>query len=245
MSAKKSLLEIVQEILSDMDSEAVNGISETIEAQQVASVVESTYFNIVSTRDIPEHYSLLKLTALSDSNFPTHFTIDDGVRQIENLWYDVSTDGSFEYSEIHWLEPIEFLHRSDRLSSDFTSVDDKTAGTKLRIRNDRRPSYFTSFDDYHVVMDSYDSTADTTLQNSKVRAWGKSIPTFTQSDSFVPDLDESMFPYLIAEAKSVCFSLFKGGVDQKVEQAARRQKSYVQNDLYKVKRANRRPHYGR
>jgi hypothetical protein len=54
-----------------------------------------------------------------------------------------------------------------------------------------------------------------------------------------------MFPYLLAESKSVCFSLFKSGSDPKVEQAARRLKSYVQNDQYKTKRANKRPHYGR
>ena len=45
---KSTLLQVVQSILSDMDSEDVNTISDTIEAQQVASVVEDTYFNIMS-----------------------------------------------------------------------------------------------------------------------------------------------------------------------------------------------------
>jgi hypothetical protein len=39
--------------------------------------------------------------------------------------------------------------------------------------------------------------------------------------------------------------LFKNGVDQKIEQAARRQKSYVQNDMHRLKQANKRPTYGR
>jgi hypothetical protein len=52
-------------------------------------------------------------------------------------------------------------------------------------------------------------------------------------------------PYLLAEAKSTCFSLFKGGSDPKVEQAARRLKSYVQNDMHKSVRPNKRTHYGR
>ncbi len=52
---KRTLLEMTQSILSDMDSEAVNSISDTVEAQQIASVVEDTYYNIVAARKIPEH----------------------------------------------------------------------------------------------------------------------------------------------------------------------------------------------
>ena len=51
-----------------------------------------------------------------------------------------------------------------------------------------------------------------------------SIPTFTIDDDFQPDLDDTMLPYLLAEAKSTCFSLFKSGSDPKIEQSARRLK---------------------
>ena len=60
---KSNLLQIVQSILSDMDSEDVNTISDTVEAQQVASVVEDTYFNIIAARDIPEHNKLIPLVS--------------------------------------------------------------------------------------------------------------------------------------------------------------------------------------
>jgi hypothetical protein len=56
---KRTLLEMVQSILSDMDSEDVNSISDTNEAEQIASVIEDTYYNIISARDIPEHQQLL------------------------------------------------------------------------------------------------------------------------------------------------------------------------------------------
>ena len=67
MAVKKTLLQIVQNILSDMDSEDVNSLNDSIEAQQVASIVEDTYYNIIATRHIPEHQELIKLTALSRS----------------------------------------------------------------------------------------------------------------------------------------------------------------------------------
>jgi hypothetical protein len=51
---KKTLLEIVQDILSDMDSEEVNSISDSNEARQVARIVQTTFYNLIATREIPE-----------------------------------------------------------------------------------------------------------------------------------------------------------------------------------------------
>jgi hypothetical protein len=40
---KMTLLEMVQNILSDMDSEEINSLSDSNEAEQIAKVVENTY----------------------------------------------------------------------------------------------------------------------------------------------------------------------------------------------------------
>ena len=58
---RTTLLKIVQSILNDMDSEAVNSISDTVEAQQIGSIVEDTYYNMISAREIPEHNKLMTL----------------------------------------------------------------------------------------------------------------------------------------------------------------------------------------
>jgi hypothetical protein len=241
---KRTLLEIVQSILNDMDSEAVNSISDTVEASQIASVVEDTYYNIIAARDIPEHKQLLSITSLSSMARPTHFEYPSNTKEIEKLFYNEGTSGD-SWKEIRFAEPLEFLNRMDSTSSASTTVPDVAGGTSLYIRNDRMPSYYTTFDDEHIVMDAYDSSVEGILSSAKTRAYGTVYPTFTQIDTFEPDLDDTMLPYLLAESKSVCFSLFKSGVDQKVEQSARRLKSYVQNDMYRTKRENKRPNYGR
>jgi hypothetical protein len=115
----------------------------------------------------------------------------------------------------------------------------------LLIRNDRMPRYYTSFDDLHIVMDAYDATTESILQESKTQAFGTTYPTFNLVDSFEPDIDDTMLPYLLAESKSVCFSVFKSGIDAKIEQASKRLKSYVQNDMYRTKQENKRNKYGR
>jgi hypothetical protein len=122
---KRTLLEMVQSILSDMDSEDVNAISETIEAQQVASVIEDTYYNIVSARDIPEHRQLLKLTSLSDSTRPTHFKYPSNVKQIESLSYNTAVTGS-GYAEVYYVNPLEFIVKMDE-SSDGLREDSRQA----------------------------------------------------------------------------------------------------------------------
>lgn len=241
---KRTLLEIVQSILNDMDSEAVNSISDTVEAQQIASVVEDTYYNIIAAREIPEHKQLLQVTSLSDSSRPTHFHYPTNTKEIEKLFYNIGTSGA-NWGEIKFVEPLDFLNRMDDQATGIVVATDVAGGTPLYIRNDRMPTYYTSFDDYNIVMNAYDASVESILQQSKTRAYGTVYPTFSQTDSFTPDLDDTLLPYLLAESKSVCFSLFKSGSDPKVEQAARRLKSYVQNDKYRTKRENKRPHYGR
>ena len=239
---KKNLLSLVQSILSDMDSAEVNSISDSNEAQQVVSIIEDTYYSLINTRAWPEHQELLKLTAASDSDFPTHFSLDDDVKKIDCLWYE-NSDG--RYVEILYLTPMEFLSLTDGASSNYTTVYDKNGGTKLRITNNQDPKYYTSFDDNWVILNSHKSAVEATLQESKVRAMGFVIPTFTRSDTFVPDIDATAFSLLASESKSTALSLLKGGSDPKVEQNARRQKSYIQNDKYRTEKGSHWPNYGR
>lgn len=245
MAVKKTLLEIVKDILSDLDSEDITSIDDTIEAGQVAKIVESVFYDLVSTRELPEHLELLKLTALADSSYPTHFLVPDNVARIETIWYDVSDDDSFEYKKMNWCEPLDFLRRTDALTANYTTVSDKNGGTKLRIENNKHPSFYTSFDEDYIVFNAHKTTVDSTLTEAKIRVMGKVIPVFDRSDSYVPDIDNVMFPRLISEASSYAFDVLKGGTTLKVEQRAKRQKNFVQNDQYKQTKPNERNDYGR
>lgn len=243
---KRTLLDMVQSILNDMDSEQVNSISDTVEAQQIASVIEDTYYNLVANRLIPEHRQLINLTSLSDSTRPTHFKYPTNTKELQIVEYNVNTTGGWDYKEIYFVEPLVFLSRQPASSNtNVQVVTDVDSTTKILVLNDRMPTYYTSFDDEHIVMDAYDNTVDSVLQNSKTRAFGTVYPTFSITDTFEPDMDDNLLPYLLAEAKSTCFSLFKSGADPKIEQAAKRLKSYTQNDMYRSKRPNIRNHYGR
>jgi hypothetical protein len=244
--AKRTLLEMVQSILSDMDSEDVNALGDTLESNQIASVIKDVYEEFVATRLIPEHKELGKLTALADSEKPTHFKFPTNVRRVDTIWYDVSDDSTFEYRKLKYRKPEIFLSMLDKAAGDTTqNVKDVHGSTNLRVFNDSMPNYWTSFDDEYIVMNSYDASIEATLQTSKTRCNLIKLPVFSMEDTYVPDIDAEMFPYLQAESKSRCFSLFKLQPDQKIEQAARRQKAYLQNDKHKAALGNQRPGYGR
>ena len=237
---KSTLLQVVQSILSDMDSENVNTLSDTVEAQQLASVVEDTYFNIIAARDIPEHNKLIPLVSLSSTARPTHFTYPARTKQLMRVDYNIGTASSPDYREIVYVELV-FIDRMDETAKKVTTVDQSV---ELFVATDKDPSYYTSFNDNHIIMDAYDVSVEANLASNKTRAFCAIYPTFSQTDSFAIDLDQTLMPLLLAEAKSACMSLFKGGSDPKVEQSARRLKSYVQNDQYKTRLASRNQ-YGR
>lgn len=250
----KTVLQMVQIILNDMDSEPVNQLSDTLEAEQIASVLAEAYYDIISTREVPEHRELLKLTPASDSEYPTEFIYEDNVTKITNVWYDVqenvvSTNAARVYKELYWCEPLDFLHKIDGMSvadTNYDTVLERSSGTTLRIRNNQHPSFYTSFDNKRIICDSYHSLYDDTLQSSKVRAYGVVQPVFNQHDpNHVIDLDPAHTQYLLKEATARCFDLFKGGVTPKLEQSVKRVKNHLRNDRYRTVRPNIRNKYGR
>lgn len=247
--AKKTLLEITQDILSDMNSDEVNSINDTAESLQVAGIIRSTFDNIVSGKDYPHQNTLLQLQSSGTSDRPSHMVLPEGLLTLDTLKYNVrkSTDTKDKYITIEYKEPVDFLTLTDsRVSSDtdVTTVTD-LSGTSLLIKNDIAPTYYTSFDDENIVFDSYDSGVDSTLQESKTKAYGKVFPSFTFSDGFTPDLPVSLFPYLINEAKSTCFTRIKEQPDQKSEQHSITQRRKMSQEAFRLNGGVKRPNYGR
>jgi len=245
---KSTLLDIVQEILSSMDSDTVNSYSDTIESEQVAFIVRRAYFDLINQLKIPEHRTVLELTALSDTDQPTHMKLPDGVSQIVSVRYNKIADGEtrLNYADISYLAPEDFTTLVlTRDSTDSTIQTVSITGGKVLIRNDTAPEYYTSYDDEYMIFDSFDNEVDNTLQSSKFMVYGTKEPVWTFSDTFTPDLDSSLFPLLINEAKSLAFVELKQSANPKAEQAATRQRSTWQNDKSNIDNIVRGPDYGR
>lgn len=203
---KMTLLEIVVDILNDLDSDEVNSIDDTAEAQQVAQIVKSTYFAIISNRNWPHLKRGIKLESSGNTAYPSHMKLADNVKELSFVNYNKAGVGDTRklYKEVRWMEPEDFLRHTNMRNNTEQNVDVITdySGIELLIRNDQQPTYYTSFDDTNLVFDSYDSAVDDTLQESKVQAQGYVNPTWYSLDEFIPDLPEEAFTYLLEEAKS-------------------------------------------
>lgn len=247
--AKMTLLEMVQDIMSDMDSDEVNSINDTVEALQVAQIIKSTYYNIIDGKDFPFLYELFQLDSSGTSSRPTHMSLPETIIDLKKLNYNCRklTDTKDKYKEILYKTPEDFLYilnQRDSSASNVTTVTD-TTGISLLIYNDKPPQYFTSFDDDNLVFDSYDSAVNSTLVSSKTQCHGKRSVAFSITDSFTPDLPVQMFTYLLAEAKSTCFVTLKQMGNPKAEQVSVSQKRRMSQEAWKLKNGITFGNYGR
>ena len=84
---KQTLLGMTQSILSSLNSDEVNSISDTPESLQVAEIVRQTYFNIISRLDITDHEQLVQLQPSLEETQPVIMYVPDGVSNLIWLKY--------------------------------------------------------------------------------------------------------------------------------------------------------------
>jgi hypothetical protein len=158
------------------------------------------------------------------------------------------------FRDVMWLPLDEFLTRMYGLSSDDTDVTAFTATVNSTTHNflclnNKAPEYYTTYNDDTLLFDSFNSDEETYLEAAKTMVYGQKIPTFTMSNSFVPDLPAQQFSLLFNESKSLAFSELKQMQNIKAEKNARRAWINSQKrDRYAVESTrplDHLPHYGR
>lgn len=248
-----TILDVVQKILNDIDSDLVNSISDTVEASQAAEIVRDTYYEMFDNRTWPYSGRFIQMTGLGDTSHPTHILIPDDVVEWEFIKYDIRTDiaGRQQYQDILFREPKDFIELTNIRNSldSSTQVVTDFGGAKLLIRNDHRPSWWTTFDDRYIVFDSFDNNIDSTIQQSKIQAYGYKRPVITLTDTFEFTSDilpQRFYSLLIAESKSAASLKLRQMADTKEEQKARRQRfSASQERLSRSERDRGIPNFGR
>ena len=248
---KRTLIDMVQDILSDGDSDEVNSINDTVEAMQVARIIRTTYEEIISSRSWPHLSQRTSLTPAGDINTPTHFTMADNVQYLEWIKYNNRETATSKemWVDVKYVQPKAFLDLVQSRTSTNTNtqvVDDSTAGNLL-ILLDKQPEYWTTFDDETIIMDSIDNTivGQSTLTAERVMAGAYIEPEFSLVDTFIPDLPSKSFSYLLAESKSVAFNTLFQEANSKEEQKSRRQRIYTARNARSQNKAVRTPDYGR
>lgn len=246
---KMTLLEMVVDILSDMDSDEVNSIDDTQESTQVAQIVKSTYFAMLSDRNWPHTRKTISFTPLADTSKPTHLLIPEKVKEVVFVKYNKMrlTDTRKKYEDMCWKEPDDFLRQTNQYDNSQANVliVQDFSGVEFMVRNDIPPTYYTSFDDKYIIFDSFDNLVDDTIQESKIQAMGYVYPDWTTDNSFIPDLPIEAFTSLLEEAKSRASIKLKQVADQKAEQESTRQRRWLSRKAWTAHGGIQYPNYGR
>ena len=248
--AKLTVLSMVQDIANDLDTEEVNSINSTVESVQIAQILKTCYFELIANRNWPHLRRTIQFDSVSDTDRPTHLQVPELVKEVLSFSYNKRTESDPDrdmWESVRYLEPDHFLVKTNsrNINSDNTDRVTDFGGVSLLILNDRHPEYYTSFDDRYIICDSYNSNLENTLQASKTQVLAYVEPTWTHSDTFIPDLPSEAFPLLIEEAKSTAFLVLKQTANEKAEQKARRQSRWLSRKAFAVEGGIRYPDYGR
>lgn len=252
-----TLLEMVQRILSAMDSDEVNDVGDTVESQQVVDVIETTYYDIAAQIEFPEHWDLFELTPSGDTSRPTLMSLPSDVSKLDWVQYDMAEGGSTvrDFQRVRFLPRYEFFERMNGLDSAESNVyqfnylvDSETFD--VRGFNDKNPTCYTTVDDNQLIFDNYKVSQDLTLVGNRTKCFGMKIPEFQRTNTFVADLDPRQFSLFFNEAKSQAFLELKQIANQKAEQRARRGWTHSQRKKDRIKGQGRgyhtfTPDYGR
>lgn len=246
---KLTLLELTQDVLNAIEGEDINSISDSVESLQVANEIRVVYYDLIGRKDWQFLRKLTTLNSVSDITKPTHLLIPENASKMEFLFYNKKKVGDSRnyYQEVKYMYPDEFLlylNNRDNTKSNYQLVTDVN-GAILIIKNDSQPTYFTSFDDKYIVMDSFNSDIETTLQGTNTQISLFKIPTWTVDDDFTPDLPDEMFPLFLAECITFSQARKEEELIRKTEQTAVRHQRHLSQTGGVAQTGVRYPNYGR
>lgn len=207
--ATYTLLQLVQSAMNSMDSDYVTDIDENEESKQIKLICKEVYESLINREEWEFLNRGVVLTSPASASTPTEFTVPTTVRRLSYVAYNVSETSDDQYRELAYVPFDEFLRLNNKESGANTVLVTYQTGLKFTVRNDRPPMYYTSIDDSKIICDSYKATVDTYLTVAKLSVSGYTIPTWTESNNFTPDLPAHMFPIYRDMIKQACHEYFK------------------------------------
>lgn len=221
-------LQLVQKILASMDGDEVNSCSDTTESRQVLDIVETVFYDIVATGELPGIDNLFQLVPSTDSRTPVMMFRPDDMLDIRWIKYDCQTT---EKPKVNYQEVFPLpLHDFMQMVTSFTPTDTNVMSYPIVIgpqvftlyaKTDHRPKFYTSVDDVRILFDSFDNDVDSTLQAAKTMAFGQKGYVFNSDDNFFGPFDHKQSQRLLHEAKSLAFAELKQSQHVKAEKSAR------------------------
>jgi len=232
----RTLLYTVQRVIEKLDLDPVNSINDSEDAILIAREAESTFYDLLSRNEWPDQYDLIEIESVSDIYNPTALRLPTNTTMVSSFRYDVTGPDDTEtiIRQLEQVDTEEFLRRIYNRSSidtDITIANYKDI--PLYIYNNQTPSYFTTFDNETIILDSWYQSEESTVQGSKSIVRASTIPVFlvdpetaeevADIDTYIIPLEVTVYPLYLSELTAACSMMLNGA--QAIEEERRRNRS--------------------
>lgn len=208
--SRKSLLSIVQMGLTVTGGDAVSSISENQESEDMAMVARDVYYDVTSWDEWPHKNRIATVSVPGDITAPTVVRLRDSFSFIHKVQYLHNENGEDTgFTDLCYIEPEYFLDMCDSKIRNTDTVRMTGYGvnpsTFITVGTDEHPKFYTTFDNEHLIFDSYDKTVDPFISNYKTRVMASVIPDFQLDDSFILDIPDSMLELYLSQVRVAAY----------------------------------------
>ena len=246
---RRTLLEMINDVMVSLDYETISNIGDTEESERVARIIRNEYSKLMDRLDWPHVKVVDQLNGLGDVTQPNFMQVPSTLAQIDSIRYDVTETGDAgkTIQDVTFYEdPNDFLDLvySRNTGDSNVSIYNTGDGIPIWTLTDTGPSFCTTFDDDTIIFDAYNSSEDTTLQASKSIVRGLRGASWTEDESFTPSMPVDMFSLFVSKCKVVANEQLR---QVTLATEARDSQILLNRASHKrrVRNYNRKPNYGR
>ncbi len=255
--AKRTILELVQQLGEAIGSDEIDALDETIEASEIATILEQAVGEIISRKRWEFTADRIRQldARLGGSTQLNTLVIPSDVTRINCLRYrDTNNTSVTTFLDVTYLKPCEFIEFVQSRNSADTNVTAiaNADGVLINVLTDNTPTRWTSFDEENITFDAYDATVGTgnLIADSVIIADIVPVTDYTDPTATL-NVPERMENLVFNEALSTCNYRLRQTADPRAERIARRQhislreNEHITNKDIKVANYGRRSRSGR
>lgn len=185
-------IDMVNKVLSAIDSQSVSSIDDSDEAEQVASIIQRAYYEILYSKNWSFLQTEGRLLPIADK--PNKMIMPKDCLSLIRVKYDKKN--------IKYISPNDFRDLIDLRSDSGNNVNEDG------IYTDRNPQYYTSFDDEVLIFDAYDNKYTTLLESLSYCLYSRT-PKEINGDDDEFDLPLRFQPVLLNYSISIAMEELK------------------------------------
>lgn len=249
--AKITVLNIVQRVLEAIGHSPVQNVADTPSAKKVLRIAEEVFYQEQAYGDWPHNRFAGRLVSLGDTNRPTTLVIPEDITSLDEFKYQyVEGSGRIKFEELEQVaDPRDFLDMVLARDSTESNVQvvkvPASEPVDIFVYNDRRPRFWTTFDDRYVVADSYNQEIETTLQGSKTVITGTREQRWSSLGDAYPPMPPAMFPYFLSRVTAVAAERLNEEAAASDREAEFRGRAYFRQQGRVTKQSPRKKKRGR